>query len=208
MISQHEKQLLQLLNGVLHSTPIPQITSEDWEPLYKEMKDQCVSILPSDYMDEFPINPEQAEEYWGSVGKAIQYFYNILLEQSDVVSILHDAGIPAAVLKGAAAAMSYPHPEYRSMGDIDLIVPQEQFADAYHAMVNHGYKVEGDNTLQVYHRHIGFTGPSGIEIELHHHFSSSLTKEYSDVLDEIISESIPNYCGSEWIQRSCFTPTC
>lgn len=192
MISQHEKQLLKLLDGVLHSTPIPHIDAEEWEPLYNEMKDQCVSILPSDYMDEFPLNPEQAEEYWGSVGKAIQYFYNILLEQSDVVSILHDAGIPVAVLKGAAAAMSYPHPEYRSMGDIDLIVLQEQFADAYHALIDHGYKVEGDNTLQVYHRHIGFTGPSGIEIELHHHFSSNLTKEYSDALDVIISEGIPN----------------
>ena len=64
IISQHEKQLLQLLNGVLHGTPIPQITVEEWEPLYKEMKDQCVSILPSDYMDEFPLNPEQAEVFW------------------------------------------------------------------------------------------------------------------------------------------------
>jgi hypothetical protein len=39
-----------------------------------------------------------------------------------VISILQDAAIPVAVLKGAAAAMNYPHPEYRSMGDIDISV--------------------------------------------------------------------------------------
>ena len=86
------------------------------------MKDQCVSILLSDYMDEFLLNKEQAKEYWGSVGKAIQYFYTVLLEQNDVISILQDAAIPVAVLKGAAAAMNYPQPEYRSMGDIDISV--------------------------------------------------------------------------------------
>ena len=173
MISQYEKQLLKILDGVLHSTPTPQIAADEWEPLYQEMKNQCVSILPSDYMDEFPLNPEQLEEYWGSVGKAIQYYYSILLEQSDVVNILQDASIPIVVLKGAAAAMNYPHPEYRSMGDIDIIVPREQFADAYHALIKQGYKVDGDNTLQVFDRHIEFISPSGIDIELHHHFSSS-----------------------------------
>lgn len=71
MIFQYEKQLLKLLNGVLHCTSIPNISVEEWEPLYKEMKDQCVLILPSDYMDKFPLNSRQLEEYWGSVGKAI-----------------------------------------------------------------------------------------------------------------------------------------
>lgn len=100
--------------------------------------------------------------------------------------------IPVVVLKGAAAAMSYPHPQYRSMGDIDIIVPQEQYVDAYHILVDHGYEVEGDHSLKVFRRHISFISSSGIEIELHHHFSSSLSKSYSDALDEIISEGIAN----------------
>lgn len=190
MIAQHEKRLLQLLDGVLHDTPIPHITVDEWKPLYNEMKEQCVSILPSDYMDEFSLNPEQREAYWGSVGKAIQYYYTVLIEQSDVVNILQGAAIPVAVLKGVAAAMSYPHPEYRSMGDIDLIVPQEQFAEAYKILCSHGYSVEKDDTLQNYIRHMGFLSPNGIENELHHHFSSSTNAAQNKALDDVIENSM------------------
>ncbi len=65
--------------------------------------------------------------------------------------------------------------------------------DAYHTLIDHGYEAEGDHSLKVFRRHIGLTGPSDIEIELHHHFSLNLTKEYSEALDEIISEGILNY---------------
>lgn len=110
-----------------------------------------------------------------------------------MISILQAASISVAVLKGAAVAMNYPHPEYRSMGDIDIIVSKEQYMDAYHTLINHGYEAEGDHSLKVFRRHIRLSGPSGIKIELHHHFSSSLTKEYSEALDEIISEGILNH---------------
>lgn len=193
MISQHEKQLLQLLAGALHNTPIPLINAEDWEILFNEMKEQCVLTLPSDYIDEFPLNPKQIDAYWASAGKSIQYFYNVLLEQNKVISLLQDFAISVVVLKGVAAAMNYPHPEHRAMGDIDIIVPQEKYVSAYHILLDHGYKTGGDHSLKVFRRHISFTGPSGIEIELHHHFSSNLTKEYSNALDKIIGEGICNY---------------
>ena len=50
----------------------------------------------------------------------------ILDEQTKLYHLFDDAGIPMAIIKGCAAAMYYPAPLHRSMGDIDFVVPLER----------------------------------------------------------------------------------
>ena len=57
-----------------------------------------------------------------------------MMAQDSVLAEFRQAGIPVAVLKGAAAAANYPQPNSRSMGDIDLIVPPDHFEQAFSLM--------------------------------------------------------------------------
>ena len=80
---------------------------------------------------------------------------------------MDEAGIPFVILKGNAAAIYYKHPEYRKMGDIDFLVPQDEFEHAQKILQENGYQRDnhGENP-----RHVGFK-KNGISFELHHHFS-------------------------------------
>ena len=72
-----------------------------------------------------------------------------------------------AILKGAAAAVYYREPMLRTMGDIDLIVPQSMFDSAQSLMERSGFKRETEKPDT---RHIAYQ-KDGITFELHHHFS-------------------------------------
>lgn len=164
-----------------------------WEKVYKELMAQSVFALPASQIDAtfFPA-------YSFAVGKNLQFFYTVMEEQQELLSLLSSHAIPVVVLKGAAAAMNYPQPEYRCMGDIDIIVQPDDFIRTYEVMCNAGYKAE--QTLEDYVRHIGFHSSLGIEIELHHYFSTSNNKKQNKVLDDYIYHAIPhsvtaNVCG-------------
>ena len=57
-------------------------------------------------------------------------FLQILDEQTKLFQLFRDADIPLAIIKGCAAAMYYPAPLDRSMGDIDFVVPLERIDEA------------------------------------------------------------------------------
>ena len=99
------------------------------------------------------------------------HYIRILYAQDVLVSIFRDAGIPMAILKGAAAAIYYAEPMQRTMGDIDMIVPQNLFEAAQFLMERSGYKRETEESNKPDVRHIAYQ-KDGITVELHHHFSS------------------------------------
>ena len=98
-------------------------------------------------------------------------------------------GIPYAVLKGLAAAIYYPEPLKRSLGDIDIIVAPKDFAKAYHALEKGGFAAE--EALETDDRHLHFH-KNGICIELHHRFAILNTKEQEEQLDGWIFEALPS----------------
>lgn len=96
----------------------------------------------------------------------------ILFAQDALVALMASANIPMAILKGCAAAMYYPEPFLRTMGDIDCIVPAERFQEAARLMAENGYaEVHEPQALDEPDRHIAYQ-KDGITVELHHHFSS------------------------------------
>lgn len=70
-----------------------------------------------------------------------------------------------AIIKGCAAAMYYPAPLHRSMGDIDFVVPLERVDEADRLMTESGYSYM-DSTAHHYDY-----AKNGIELEMHHHYS-------------------------------------
>lgn len=99
------------------------------------------------------------------------HYMRLLYAQDELVALFRDVGIPMAILKGAAAAIYYSEPMLRTMGDIDLIVPQSLFEVAQTLMEHAGYERETEEANKLEARHIAYN-KDGISFELHHHFSS------------------------------------
>lgn len=93
-----------------------------WNEIFAELETQCVSAVPADQTDLLDLTEAEQQQYFASVVHTITYWHTVMYEQQEILELLQEAGIPAAVLKGSAAAVYYPKPDYRTMGDIDLIV--------------------------------------------------------------------------------------
>ena len=106
-------------------------------------------------------------------------------EQKEIGKALTD--IPYVVLKGFAAAMYYPEPLRRVMGDIDIMVRPENFAAAYNALQSTGYIASEPQAGEG--RHVHFRR-NGIVIELHRTYASLNTKAQERLLDTWIYEGI------------------
>ena len=119
------------------------------------------------------------------IGKNVQISY----EQGQLHQVLQS--IPYVVLKGLAAAIYYPEPLRRTLGDIDIIVRPEDFARAYHALANAGYQTDDPETGDSRHVHFKI---NGVVIELHRRYAVLNSAEKERLMDSWIFESIPSAC--------------
>ena len=164
MINVNQQALLELLKASLFGTDPSFPIDTDWNAVLQEAEDQTVVALAA------PAIPDREAEKWE---KRIRYnkmrFMQILTEQTNLVRVFHDAGIPLVILKGCAAATYYPEPVRRTMGDIDFVVPPEQFDDARHLMEENGYQFDhdlGDDRDYCFYK-------NKVSFELHHHYSDN-----------------------------------
>lgn len=91
--------------------------------------------------------------------------------QDELKKILDDVGIPFVILKGNASAVSYRIPYLRSMGDIDFLVPQDQYMEAKSLLSSYGYNEGRDDG-----RHASFKKDNQL-FEIHHHYSHDIDFE-------------------------------
>lgn len=92
------------------------------------------------------------------------------------------------MLKGSCAAIYYPEPFRRTLGDIDILVPPEHFADAYHAMEKAGYTT--NDLLDDNARHVHFTR-NHLLVELHRRYAVLQTQEHEKLLDRWLYQALP-----------------
>lgn len=111
----------------------------------------------------------------------VQYIY----DQEEVIRLFSDAGIPMAIIKGTAAAIYYPQPYRRSMGDYDLIVPPACFTAAWDLLEENGYKTKARRTEST-PREVAFYKEDS-EYELHYRFS-----DYSIDIDRFVEAGLQN----------------
>lgn len=171
MIDRNQRTLLSLIKASLSGlTPeLPENTN--WNAVLREADAQTVTGLVASAI------PKTEAEMWKKPkARCEANFIRILHGQTQLVELFEHEGIPLVIMKGMAAAMYYPIPSQRTMGDIDFLVPQECFERAARLMERDGYMPQQE--LQIYlnvkHkiRHITFFR-NGVEYELHHHFSST-----------------------------------
>ena len=108
------------------------------------------------------------------VTKNVQVCY----EQDKLAKALE--GVPFVILKGLAAAIYYPDPMKRSLGDVDLIAAPGDFDRACAALRSAGYP--SDEPADSDKRHVHFC-QNGVNIELHRRFASCNTRKQEELLD-------------------------
>jgi len=200
-VEQSNEMLLQLLSEVLHEKPLSPISPEQWPAILQELRHQSIFALASGQVQQLSLSQQQITEYRQLVVQNMHCFYGVMDAQRSAVECLHKAEIPVVILKGSAAAVSYPQPDLRCMGDVDLLVPPKFFSKAYHTLCKHGFRTQ--ETPDNIQRHIGFTSPQGILLELHYYFSTSDNVVQNEILDQMLFRAI----DSAVIKDVCGYPT-
>lgn len=78
------------------------------------------------------------------------------------ISLLIVEGIPVIVVKGIVLRDLYQVPSLRTMGDVDILVPQECVNQCVDIMIREGYQLIGEDP-----KHMTFYIQGELEIELH-----------------------------------------
>lgn len=180
---------LDLLQASLWSRNIPTINTEDSEKVYTFLKKHAVVTLPTNIIKIISVSDDVKAKWEKQIAQQIYKYQNVLYAQKTVLSSLKDADIPVVVLKGTSASQYYPVPEYRMMGDIDLLVKQRDFNQAKVVILSLGYSIsESDNHDDV-DRHISLL-KNGIIVELHWRFASENVIKNPEDFDTILFEDI------------------
>ena len=132
----------------------------DWRSTFTEMKDQAVAALPGEWLKAHPVDPEWSRYCSLEKGQWVR----VMHAQSQLISLLEENHIPSVIIKGSAAAMYYPHPALRSMGDVDVLVKREDHERSAELLEANGYILTQDK------RHVGHHynfSKESISIELH-----------------------------------------
>ena len=172
------------------SAPAPALALPEglWPAVRAELVAQSVVGYPANAVESLALSPSDQAEYLARVGKNLSSWYRLMMTQDRVLSAFRQADIPVVVLKGAAAAVNYPQPNGRSMGDIDLIVPPKHFDQAFSLLERLGWV--NDTSFEVNPRHTGFKKADCPEIELHRFFSTCTNKQQANYLDQAIYNAI------------------
>lgn len=169
MMNRNQKALLELLKASLFGIEPELPEGIDWDAVLREAQAQTVVALAAKAV------PRKAAAAWQESAMQSQAnFIRVLHGQAQLVQLFEQAGIPLVIIKGMAAAKNYPEPYRRMMGDIDFLVPQDQFRQSVELMAANMYITKDDCQKIIEQgptpRHIEFF-KNGIEFELHHHFS-------------------------------------
>lgn len=132
----------------------------DWESVFDEMKKQTVAALPGQWLslhlDAAPWNIYCLKQR--------RRWIRVMHGQDQLLQLLEENGIPCVIIKGAAAAMYYPDPTLRTMGDVDFLVKRCDFEKAAVLLETNGYALAHEKKPEQHHYNYS---RNGITFELH-----------------------------------------
>lgn len=151
---------------------------------FQELQEQRLSMLITPVQGKEFTPPELAEVWKKSVAMGLLHNARVMQAQAAL-----PLDVPYVVLKGTSAARYYPHPEYRIMGDIDLMTSHEDYLRACDTLLANGYNEVTQEYDIRYGRHRQFEKNS-IEIEVHSFYAQTNDVGYASALDSLIIGAI------------------
>ncbi len=147
--------------------------------IFDEMERHAIAALPAPYLSSMNLSPELAAEWKKNIIQQVSLYTLYCQEQSKL-----PITVPYVILKGTSAAKYYPYPEYRTMGDIDIMTRREDFDQAFQQLLDNGY-----NVIKRLNREVSLV-KSNVAIELHWYFASLNDPAQAKYLDDLIIENI------------------
>ena len=150
------------------------------EGVFSDLKDHTLIALPADLLTSMNLSEELATKWKNEVLQHLMSYYNYMAQESEL-----PLAVPYVLMKGSAAGQYYPKPEYRSMGDIDLITRVEDFETACNDMLKGGY----EEIPCYYSRHRQFI-KDRLVVEVHRSFAIPDNPERAERVDRLIRDNI------------------
>ena len=165
MPSEKREPVLDVLKAALGEVPFPAVPKEEWAYIERELRSQTTAALPADVIGNHPaVDPRMKDRWKGIAYSHVARWSQILYVQDKLVQLMEHHQIPMVILKGTAAAMYYPVPEYRSMGDVDLLVREKDYQKAFRLMRENDYILMEPEDRGEYHYSLE---KNGVIFELH-----------------------------------------
>lgn len=143
MLNQDKNKLIfDLLQAALFQKEITLPENIDWSQILQEMKLQTIAGLPYEWLCNKNVLDEKTKRQWNqTVVFQMTFWVKLMQEQEALIQLMNENNIDMVILKGAAAAIYYPRPDLRAMGDIDFLVHPQEFEKTYHILLEHGYEL-------------------------------------------------------------------
>ena len=168
--------VLELIKAALWNYPLSEADQDDYEELIK----QSVVLLTAPIYNSLQLSSELREEWEKTIFRKSSYNVRYNREQSAL-----PIKVPYVILKGTSAAQYYPYPQYRTLGDIDIMTNRgEDFDIAYNSLIQAGYQVKKNNN-----REIGLV-KNDVMIEIHRYFASLNDVDQAQYMDDLIIKNI------------------
>lgn len=152
--------------------------------VFQEMKSQALAALPTAVLSSINIPQELMDEWSNVILRQISYNVRYRYVQQHL-----PLDVPYVILKGTSAAQYYPHPEYRTMGDIDIMTQRGDYERACEIMLENGWCDTTSKSGQDRGRHRVFAH-QGIIVEIHAFFASMNDTQKARAFDDLIVDNI------------------
>lgn len=166
----------------------PAVSEEEYLQIFKELQQHAVEAIPADILPNIVDFPESVLDHWNrAVLQQIYTFAKYNHAQNTIVSALNAHKIPFVILKGTSASCYYPNPQYRAMGDIDILTKREDIDKACSVLEEIGYShFETENDFG---RTIKYV-KDPFEVEIHRYYASLNDPEKAEYLDDLLLDNI------------------
>ncbi len=163
-----------------------ELSQEDinWTSLMEESRKQAVCSIVFEGIEDKSIIPEDISNLWFNY--LMIYLRNNVLVNSNhyyLDKLLKNNNITYCILKGAASEYYYPKPSLRAMGDVDFLVPIEDFEKVSELLINEGFSV----TLEEHECHKVFKKDK-MHLEMHFEPAGMPDGENRKIAEEYFSD--------------------
>ena len=162
----------------------------DWQEVYRIATEQSVLGLVLAGLEHSDIKPPKVSllQWIGEVQLIEQWNKEMNAFVAELINKLRCGDIYALLVKGQGIAQCYEKPLWRSSGDVDLLLSEDNYEKAKSILLPlaSSYDVE-----EKYGKHIGLT-LDGWSVELHGTQHSELSNRIDRIIDEVQNDV---FCG-------------
>lgn len=198
MKSSNKIVFLELLKAGLWGTPcqLKKYGAIDWNEVYRLAQEQTVGGLVLAGLELSDVRPPQGLllQWIGDMQRLEQLNKGMNSFIVELMTILESADITAVLVKGQGIAQCYDKPEWRSCGDIDLLLDEENYEKAFKVLSPRASEVGLENK---YMRHLAMN-IDGWDVELHGSLKNLMWKSVNEVIVQAQTDVFLNKHLREW----------